>query len=214
MYKDAIAQYESDVVQTVHPKIKLVGLEKVAKMYEESWEVLERRKDSPGQSWVSILMALVYVYEQQGRHREAIAQYQKVMELYPNLEALAQYSIGYNYWLLFEVDLAIVEFEKVLDNYADVISKEYLANTQHFLEQLYTAKRTYPGKDWTVIGKALDMVNAGRYEEAAAIYKDLLDHVDEGLNDRLISILGIMLRKRGVFKEVFSEFLELQGIEQ
>ncbi len=214
MYKDAIAQYESDVVQTVHPRIKLVGLEKVAKMYEESWEVLERRKDSPGQSWVSILMALVSVYEKQGRHREAIAQYQKVMELYPNLEASAQYSIGYNYWLLFEVDRAIVEFEKVLDNYADVISKEYLANTQIYLEQLYAMRRNYPGEEWRVVGNALDMVNAGRYEEAATIYKDLLDHAHEGLNGRLIRTVGDMFRKRGVFKEVFSEFLQLQGIEQ
>ena len=107
-----------------------------------------------------------------------------------------------------------MEFEKVLDNYADVISKEYLANTQNYLEQLYAMRRNYPGEEWRVVGNALDMVNDGKYEEAVAIYKDLLDHVDEGLNRRLIRTVADMFRKRGVFKEVFSEYLELQGIEQ
>ncbi len=122
IYNDAIYRYEKDVVETVHPKIELVGYEqaaKTAKMYKEAWEALGERKDSPGNSGRLILFALGQVYEGQGRYKDAISQYHKVAELYPNVAALAQYHIGFNYWKLVEFDLAIMQFEKVLDNYPE-----------------------------------------------------------------------------------------------
>ncbi len=126
IYKDAIAQYEFDVVHTVHPRIKLVGLEQVAKMYEESWKVLAQRRDSLGESGVSILMALGYVYEQQGKYKDAIAQYHKVGELYPNLVALAQYSIGQINFRVGEYEQAKEILEKLIDehvNYPELVRK-------------------------------------------------------------------------------------------
>ncbi len=209
IYKDAIAQYEVDVVQTVHPKIKLVGLEQVAKMYEESWEVLAQRRDSLGQSSVSILMALGNVYEQQGKYKDAIAQYHKIGELYPNLEVLAQYSIGYNYWLLFDVDRAIVEFEKVLENYSDIISDEKTDKIDYYLELLYTVKRDYPSEDWVEVREALDMVNSGRYEEAATLYKEFRGHFEA--DTQLITLLENVFRKRGVFREMMMSLFPKQG---
>ena len=125
------------------------GLEEVAGVHlaegeyskaEEVYDRLNRERESP-----RILMALGDTYRNKTKdYRRAIETYRKIIESYPEsyLAPQARYKIALCYRRLAELDRAIEEAQKALDDYPD-LNADTRAMIECFIGRLYISKQEF-----------------------------------------------------------------------